>query len=67
LDQRKGGNHAKLSAVQIELICELLHTYTPAQLFALDECVGDGEYWTVPDLAGNQTLKSVTRFGNKAR
>lgn len=51
LDQRKGGNHAKLSVVQIEMICELLHTYIPAQLFALDECVGDGEFWTVPDLA----------------
>ncbi len=51
LDQRKGGNHAKLSAVQIEMIRELLHTYTPAQLFALEECVGDGETWTVADLA----------------
>jgi transposase len=51
LDQRKGGNHAKLSAIQIEMIRELLHTYTPTQLFALDECVGDGATWTVPDLA----------------
>lgn len=51
LDHRKGGNHAKLSAVQIESIRELLHIYTPAQLFALQECVGDGETWTVPDLA----------------
>jgi len=51
VDQRKGGNHAKLSAMQIELLCELLHTYTPAQLFALDECVGDGGTWSVPDLA----------------
>src|SRR5215216_194881 len=51
LDQRKGGNHAKLSAVQIELIRELLHTYTPAQLFAREACVGDGETWTVPALA----------------
>lgn len=51
LDQRKGGNHAKLSALQIEMMRELLHTYTPAQLFALDECVGDGATWSVPDLA----------------
>lgn len=51
LDHRKGGNHAKLSAIQTEMIRELLHTYTPAQLFALEECVGDGESWTVPDLA----------------
>ena len=51
LDHRKGGNHAKLSAVQIEMIRELLHFYTPAQLFAREECVGDGETWTVPDLA----------------
>lgn len=50
-DQRKGGNHAKLSAVQIEMIRELLHTYMPAQLFAQEACVGDGETWTVPDLA----------------
>jgi transposase len=51
LDHRQGGNHAKLSAVQIEMIRELLHRYTPGQLFALDDCVGDGETWTVPDLA----------------
>jgi transposase len=51
LDHRQGGNHAKLSALQIEMIRVLLHSYTPAQLFALEECVGDGESWTVPDLA----------------
>jgi transposase len=51
LDHRKGGNHAKLSARQIESLRELLHIYTPAQLFAQENCVGDGETWTVPDLA----------------
>jgi transposase len=51
LDHRKGGNHARLSAVQIEMIRELLHSYTPAQLFAREACVGDGENWTVADLA----------------
>jgi len=51
LDHRKGGNHAKLSAVQIESLRELLHIYTPAQLFAQENCVGDGETWTIADLA----------------
>lgn len=51
LDHRKGGNRTKLQPVQIEMIQELLHTYSPEQLWGRDNCVGDGQFWTVPDLA----------------
>jgi transposase len=50
-DKRKGGNHAKLKADQVELIRTLLHTYTPAQLWSAEVCAGEGDFWTVPDLA----------------
>lgn len=51
LDQRKGGNSAKLQPVQIELIQNLLHSYRPEQLWGKANCRGDGQFWTVPDLA----------------
>jgi transposase len=49
--QRKDGNQAKLQPVQIELIQSLLHTYRPEQLWGVSNCVDDGQFWTVPDLA----------------
>jgi len=51
LDHRRGGNCAKLQPVQIELIQDLLPSYSPEQLWGREQCVGDGQFWTVPDLA----------------
>ena len=68
-DQRKGGNSAKLKATQIELIQTLLHTYTPAQLWGPEQCAGDGDFWTVPDLAHlvKQRCKVVYQSDNSYR
>ncbi len=49
-DHRKGGNRAKLSSCQIQRVEHLLHGYTPAQLLGKDAWVGDGQFWTVPDV-----------------
>jgi transposase len=51
LDHRNGGNHAKLKPQQVAEIQRLLECYTPAQLLGREQCVGAGEFWTVPDLA----------------
>ena len=51
LDQRLGGNRARLRPEQIETVQTQLHTYTPAQLLGRDHCVGEGQFWTVADLA----------------
>jgi transposase len=52
LDHRQGGNRARLTPEQIEAVQTQLHRYTPAQLLSRDHCVGDGQFWTVPDVAG---------------
>ena len=51
VDQRLGGNRAKLTPAQIQAVRQQLHTYTPAQLLGPDACVGDGQFWTCADLA----------------
>ena len=51
LDHRQGGNSAKLKPMQIEALQNQLQNYTPAQLLGRDACVGDGQFWTVADLA----------------
>ncbi len=51
LDHRLGGNRARLKPQEIETVQNQLHHYTPAQLLGRDACVGDGQFWTVPDLA----------------
>ena len=51
VDHRLGGNHARLKPPQIEAVQNQLHRYTPAQLLGRDACMGDGQFWTVPDLA----------------
>ena len=51
VDQRRGGNRARLQSQQLQVIQNQLHRYTPAQLLGKDVCVGDGQFWTVPDLA----------------
>ena len=51
VDHRHGGNRAKLTPEQIEHLQYQLHRYTPAHLLGTDACVGDGRFWSVPDLA----------------
>lgn len=50
LDQRKGGNRAKLSAEQRAEVKERLHSYRPDQLLPPDVRVEQGVFWTVSDL-----------------
>lgn len=52
LDHRQGGSRARLTPEQTEAVQNQLHRYTPAQLLGPDGCVGAGQFWTVPDLAG---------------
>lgn len=51
VDQRRGGNRAKLQAVELEQLQQRLEDYTPGQLLGTVNCYGDGQFWTVPDLA----------------
>lgn len=51
LDHRHGGNRARLKSDQIEAVQNQLHRYTPAQLLGGDACTGDGQFWTVSELA----------------
>jgi len=51
LDQRQGGNRARLRPDQIEAVANQLQTYTPAQLLGKTTCLGEGQFWSVPDLA----------------
>jgi transposase len=50
IDQRAGGNRAKLSEEQINDLGARLQTYTPADLFGKDSAMAEGQFWTVPDL-----------------
>ena len=49
-DGRLGGNRAKLTPEQRELVRAHLHQYTPRQLFGPATATRDGQFWTVPDL-----------------
>lgn len=51
LDQRQGGNRARLRPEQIEAVQNQLHRYSPAQLLGRDACTGDGQFWSVAELA----------------
>lgn len=51
VDHRRGGNRAKLKPEQIERLQNQLHQYTPAQLLGPEACVGQGQFWGVPELA----------------
>lgn len=33
------------------MIQVLLHSYRPEQVWSAEACVGDGQFWTIPDLA----------------
>src|SRR5262245_50980368 len=45
VDQRHGGNSAKLSPSAVERLANQLHQYKPNQLFATGEYTGNGEFW----------------------
>ena len=51
VDHRQGGNRAKLKPEQIEHLMNQLHQYTPAQLLGPEACVGEGQFWSVPEVA----------------
>lgn len=51
IDKRRGGNRAKLDAVQLEQLQAQLQRYTPRQLLGASACSGDGQFWSVADLA----------------
>jgi transposase len=51
VDKRDGGNRAKLTSLEVEHLQEQLHRYTPVERFGSAECYGDGQFWSVPDLA----------------
>ncbi len=51
LDHRQGGNRARLRPDQIEVISNQLHTYTPPQLLGKTASLGEGQFWSIPDLA----------------
>lgn len=50
LDQRRGGNRAKLSPAQLADLKDRLRVYTPADLFGAAAATADGQFWSVPDL-----------------
>jgi transposase len=68
VDKRTGGNHAKLSPLEIEQLQAQLENYTPQQLFGSSRSYGEGQFWTVPDLAKlverkyGLTYKSATSY-----
>lgn len=50
VDHRIGGNSAKLSKLQIEELQQVLHQYTPKELFGASASTSDAQFWTVEDL-----------------
>ena len=51
VDKRAGGNRAKLSKLQIEALQQMLHQYTPKERLGPRASTGDGQIWSVEDLA----------------
>jgi transposase len=51
VDQRNGGNSAKLGCDDLTQLTSYLHQSKPNQVFASDEYQGNGEFWTIRDLA----------------
>ncbi len=50
-DGRVGGNRAKLTPEQRQMVRAKLHQYTPRHVFGPATATADGQFWTVPDLA----------------
>jgi transposase len=65
VDQRSGGNSAKLSASELERLQNQWHQYKPSQLFAKCEYTGNGEFWQVPDLAQLLAREDDVRYKSK--
>lgn len=51
VDQRTGGNRAKLKFSELEQVQQQLESYSPRQLFGPETATREGQFWTVPDLA----------------
>ena len=51
IDKRVGGNHAKLSKLQIEALQQMLHQYTPKERLGPKASAANGQFWSVEDLA----------------
>ena len=51
VDQRQGGNRAALQPLERESLHGLLHAYKPNQILAPTEYQGEGEFWSLADLA----------------
>lgn len=51
VDKRQGGNRAKMSAEQLEKLQQQLARYTPRQILGEENCYGNGDFWSIPDLA----------------
>ena len=50
VDRRVGGNRAKLTPDQRDVVRANLHQYTPRQLFGPTTTTPTGQFWTMPDL-----------------
>jgi len=50
IDHRAGGNRARLLALEVEELSQLLQRYTPSQLLGAEASSGDGQFWTLSDL-----------------
>ena len=50
VDHRAGGNRARLLALEVEELSQLLQRYTPSQLLGPEMSSGNGQYWTLSDL-----------------
>ena len=50
VDKRVGGNHAKLSRLQIEDLGVRLHQYTPRQALGDRVTTPSGQFWTIEEL-----------------
>ena len=51
VDKRTGGNHAKLSKLQIEELQQMLYQYTLRERLGPKASTIDGQFWSVEDLA----------------
>lgn len=65
VDQRNGGNSAKLSASEIERLQGQLHQCKPNQVFGQGDYHGNGEFWTVSDLAQWLAREYDVRYQSK--
>ncbi len=62
LDQRAGGNRARLLAVEVEELSQLLQRYTPSQLLGAEMSSGNGQFGTLSDLAQFVAQRYTVRY-----